>query len=156
MTRQTIPLEMLRIASPCHVAWEDMAGTNRMRFCQVCQEVVYDLSAMTRKEPAKLIRQKNGKACVRLYRRRDGTVLTRDCPVGARARRQRLCLFAAGSCLVAILAWGSALFCDYLGRGSGRRAPTETVKPREPPGCLIQGGIDQLLLPPGGDEDEIL
>ena len=84
MPGRTISLDTIQVASPCNAAWDDMAGTERMRFCQLCQKTVYNLSAMTREQAVKLIRQKEGKACVRLYKRRDGTVLTSDCPVGLR------------------------------------------------------------------------
>src|SRR6185295_16447527 len=64
-----------------------MHGDDRVRFCDDCKLNVYNLSAMSRPEAELLIREKEGRLCGMLYRRRDGTVLTRDCPVGlARAR----------------------------------------------------------------------
>jgi hypothetical protein len=51
---------------------------------------VYNLSAMSSDEAANLIREAEGRVCVRLYRRADGSVMTRDCPTGLRAVRQRV------------------------------------------------------------------
>jgi hypothetical protein len=85
------PLDLLndiRIASPCHEAWDRMTGDDRARHCGSCDKTVYNLSAMTADEAAALFREREGRICVRLYRRRDGTVLTADCPVG-RAKRFR-------------------------------------------------------------------
>jgi hypothetical protein len=111
MSRQTVSLEEIRIASPCPVAWEDMAGTSRVRFCQVCQERVYNLSAMTRKQAERLIGREDGPRCVRLYRRHDGTVRTSDCPIGLRAIQHRLSLWIgiAAAGLLAAVTWGGAL-----------------------------------------------
>src|SRR5438105_4345139 len=111
MPGRTISLETIQIASPCDAAWDDMAGTERMRFCHLCQKTVYNLSAMTRAQAEKLIRQKEGRACVRLYRRRDGTVLTGDCPVGLRAVRRRMALWVGGAaaCFLALVTWGATL-----------------------------------------------
>jgi len=88
-TMPTDPLSILdaiRIAAPCPASWAEMPGDNRARHCATCRKHVYDLSALTAIEAAALIERTEGRLCVRLYRRRDGTVLTADCPVGARAR----------------------------------------------------------------------
>ncbi|GAB5536242.1 MAG: hypothetical protein Rubg2KO_24910 [Rubricoccaceae bacterium] len=76
------PLYGLRIASPCDADWAAMPGTDRVRNCADCALNVYNLSEMTTREARALIRQHEGRLCVRLYRRADGTVLTRDCPEG--------------------------------------------------------------------------
>lgn len=102
-------LDRMRIASPCHVGWENMAGDDRKRFCDQCSLHVYNISAMTSDEVASLIESKDGRICARLYRRADGTVLTRDCPVGLRALRRRVSK-AAGAALTALLSLCSAAF----------------------------------------------
>lgn len=63
-----------------------MDGDQRVRFCQQCKLNVYNLSEMTKKDAEDLILEKEGKLCVRFYKRLDGTVLTRDCPLGRLAR----------------------------------------------------------------------
>ena len=78
-------IDHLTIASPCHASWNGMQGDDRARFCGLCEKHVYNIAAMTSTEVESLIRRTEGHFCARLYRRRDGTVLTADCPVGARA-----------------------------------------------------------------------
>ncbi|MFT3706726.1 MAG: hypothetical protein QM817_03575 [Archangium sp.] len=66
-----------------------MRGDERARFCQRCQLNVFDVRSLTEAQVLELL-AKNGRVCGRLYTRRDGTVLTRDCPTGVRALRLRL------------------------------------------------------------------
>lgn len=82
------PLE-IRVASPCSASWDAMDGDDRARFCVHCTKNVYDLSAMSRAEAEALVRGKEGRLCVRFYRRADGTVLTDNCPVGLRTHQVR-------------------------------------------------------------------
>jgi hypothetical protein len=88
-------LERLRIAVPCQAAWEGMAGDERVRHCTLCSLNVYNFAEMTRNEVRELLMRTEGRVCARLYRRADGTVLTRDCPTGLRAVRQRASRVAA-------------------------------------------------------------
>jgi len=85
----------LKVASPCHVGWESMSGNDRVRFCESCQLNVYNLSEMTSDEVRSLIVKSEGRLCGRMYRRADGSILTRDCPVGLRAVRLRVAKFAS-------------------------------------------------------------
>jgi hypothetical protein len=85
-------LEDVRIASPCSASWEEMTGDARVRFCGKCAKNVYNLSEMTREEGEALLaaNELNARSmCVRLYQRKDGTVLTTDCPVGMQKKRVR-------------------------------------------------------------------
>lgn len=75
--------------------WDDMQGDARARFCASCRLHVYDLSEMSRKEAERLVFKTEGRVCVRFFRRDDGTILTRDCPVGLAAARARLARLAA-------------------------------------------------------------
>jgi len=88
-----------------------MFGNERKRFCGDCKLNVYNLSGMTRKEAESLLEQSEGRLCVRYYRRADGTILTKDCPVGwARVkRRASLIATAALSMIVTFIAGLSAL-----------------------------------------------
>jgi hypothetical protein len=83
-------LDQVHVASPCKARWDDMSGDNRARFCGHCQKHVFNLSAMTRAEAETLVRTTEGKFCGRFHRRRDGTMLTADCPTGQRLRRGRI------------------------------------------------------------------
>ena len=97
MTRHQDPLKHLRIASPCTADWEGMVGDERRRFCGQCELHVYNLSGLTRREAEDLITRAEGRLCLRFYRRADGTVLTRDCPVGLRAVRRRISRLATAT-----------------------------------------------------------
>lgn len=88
----------LRIASPCKALWEAMDGDDRVRFCRECNRNVYNLSAMTETEARRVVAEREGHPCIRFYQRRDGTVLTSDCPVG----RKRSFLRTGGRAVVVI------------------------------------------------------
>lgn len=87
----TVTLEQIRIASPCTVSWASMTGDEKTRHCGQCDKDVHDLSAMTRAEAEALVNGGQGqRMCVKMWVRKDGTVLTQDCPVGLAKVRQRL------------------------------------------------------------------
>ncbi len=97
LRRAKLPvLDDVRVAAPCPADWAAMTGDDRVRACSQCDRRVYNLSAMTRVEAEALITQHEGRLCVRYFRRRDGTILTRDCGVGV-ARRRRRRLVVAGA-----------------------------------------------------------
>lgn len=105
MARDTSFVDDVRIASPCHASWEAMDGGERVRFCSDCERSVYNLSGMSREEAAALIAEHEGRLCVRLYRRSDGTILTQNCPAGVRAERfAAIRKTAAAASFVAFLA----------------------------------------------------
>jgi len=83
ITQQQI--NSLKIASPCTASWNAMTGDDRARLCSLCDKHVYNIATLTSPEIDELIQRTQGDFCGRLYRRRDGTVLTADCPVGAKA-----------------------------------------------------------------------
>jgi hypothetical protein len=97
-----IQLDRLRIASPCPARWEQMNGDDRARFCELCNLHVYNIAELTASEARSLIANAEGRICARLYRRADGTVITKDCPVGLRAIRRRVAR-VAGAVFAAIL-----------------------------------------------------
>jgi hypothetical protein len=88
-------LEDVRIAAPCKANWDEMVGDDHVRFCGLCEKNVYNLSSLSRDEAEALLVAREGKMCVRMYRREDGTVLTDDCPVGVKKRRRRRAALAA-------------------------------------------------------------
>lgn len=109
MARTISLLDQVRIASPCNVPWSDMTGDEKVRYCGQCHFHVYNIVSMSRDEAEALIREtEGGELCIRLHQRRDGTVLTRDCPVGLLAARKRLAKLMSGiaAVFVAMLSMG--------------------------------------------------
>ena len=79
MVVESNELEVIRVSSPCRVSWKGMTGDDQVRFCEQCKLNVYNLSAMTRAAATDLVKEREGRTCVRFYRRRDGRVVTREC-----------------------------------------------------------------------------
>jgi hypothetical protein len=90
MARFKNTLDHVRVAAPCKSDWDQMIGSERVRFCGQCSLNVYNLSSMTRADAESLIARTEGRLCVRFYRRSDGSIMTKDCPVGLRAIRRRV------------------------------------------------------------------
>jgi Carboxypeptidase regulatory-like domain len=99
----------IRIASPCRVRWSAMKGSERTRHCSLCNLNVYNISEMTDGEVADLIAAAEGRICARIYRRADGTVLTKDCPVGLKGYYRKTARYAA-TALAAILGLAAVSF----------------------------------------------
>ncbi|HNG45531.1 MAG TPA: hypothetical protein PKZ00_03110 [Elusimicrobiota bacterium] len=124
MTKFDNPLKGLKVASPCPMNWDEMTGDDRVRFCAHCRLNVFNLSALKRDEAIKLLNEKEGRLCVRFFRREDGTVMTRDCPVGLAALRQKFrrwtaLAFAGATAL--LTAWGffkKGSACPSTGRAT--------------------------------------
>jgi hypothetical protein len=79
----------VRIASPCSEKWESMTGDERVRFCARCRLNVFNVKELTEVEVRALFLKADGRVCGRVYRRPDGTVLTKDCPTGLAAVRRK-------------------------------------------------------------------
>jgi hypothetical protein len=84
-------LRNMKVAAPCPAKWADMEGDDRMRHCSVCDLNVHNTSVMTDEEVLQLITDAaSGKrVCATLFQRDDGTLLTRNCPVGLHRLRER-------------------------------------------------------------------
>lgn len=153
--------DQIDVASPCSMRWDDMRGDDRARFCGACRLNVYDISALTRAEAESLIREHEGHLCVRFFRRADGTILTRNCPVGLRRVRHAVVRLAGSIAAVAILAVGAAAamgerlrgrsvrICDtqpYVSLTRLLRTPPVIVPPPAPwQGQMLMGSIDLPL-----------
>lgn len=122
-------LDDVKIASPCSASWEEMDGTERVRYCEDCELHVYNLSAMSREEAEILINQNEGRICKRLYRRKDGTILTQDCPVGLRAVRRRIGI-VVGLTAATMLYILSSTFLPLLGITGGSKEQRQQQKNR--------------------------
>jgi hypothetical protein len=106
MARFRNTLNHVRVAAPCKADWDQMMGNERVRFCGECSLNVYNLSGMTRADAETLVARTEGRLCVRFYRRSDGSIITKDCPVGLRAIRRKMSgvAKAIGSTVMGLLA----------------------------------------------------
>ena len=85
-------VDQIEIQSPCTISWDEMrpaGGDGRVRFCGQCRQNVYNVEMMSRGEARRLIAVREGRTCVRILRRPDGTVVTADCWARLRAARRR-------------------------------------------------------------------
>lgn len=125
-------LDRIDVASPCPVSWDSMTGDQRKRFCDQCQEHVYDLSGMTRDQAEDLVRRgRTESVCVRFYRRADGTVLTADCPSSVRRGRTRLPLVrSAIAASLSAVAGLTASGCEPV--NATHEPPRPPARPTQP------------------------
>jgi hypothetical protein len=105
-------LDMVEIAIPCQVPWDSMPGDEQVRHCGQCKQNVYNVSSLTRAETMRLV---NARACLRIYRRPDNTVLTSDCRERLRAARKKGLLVFAATLLIVLWAQISAQFVGMMG-----------------------------------------
>ena len=127
----------VKIAAPCKADWEQMIGSDRVRFCGQCNLNVYNLSSMKRDEAESFVARNEGRLCVRFYRREDGSMLTKNCPVGLSAIRRRV------SCLAKAISAAVLGFCAGLGLYEGFSSST----PFEPRGMTGRIAHDVVALP---------
>jgi len=125
MTTNSPNIDRLRIATPCPISWEQMRGNDQVRFCDHCQLNVYNISELSKLEAQTLIASTEGRLCARLYRRADGTVLTKDCPVGLRALRLRVSKRVA-----AVFALVTGLTGLGFGQDTGSKAQKDSCTPQ--------------------------
>jgi hypothetical protein len=106
--------------------WSDMTGDDTRRFCHHCNLHVYNIAALTSAEAETLITRAEGRFCAQLFRRADGTVITKDCPAGVAEHNARnfrryraslavaaLLLGIAGNWAFGPIRWASAI--QWLG-----------------------------------------
>ena len=162
MTKPGASLDLVQIASPCHVSWDDISGDERRRFCEHCNLHVYNLSDMPQVEAEAFVSQAEGRTCIRMYRREDGTVLTRDCPVGLRAVRQRLVRAVAALAGLLLALVSGTVFAGRLknlsipGLTRPADAYSEWIEPGSTRTTLILGAValPQCQPPPGVFESQ--
>jgi hypothetical protein len=105
-------LGVVKLASPCRMRWNDLEGDDDVvRTCARCDQRVYNLSALTALEARELLLETEGRLCVRFFTRRDGTVITAQCPEGKRLKVVRM---VAGAIGAAVLAVSGALSINTL------------------------------------------
>lgn len=140
----TNPLDSIKVASPCSANWDEMVGNNRERFCGQCELSVYNLSGMTKREAENLIMNSEGRVCARFYRRADGTVITKDCPVGWAAVKQRMSTIWTAVASVLLTAIGSIGVTAYLSQTDKETTETGVIATEpytEPYGEPLMGDV---------------
>ncbi len=157
MIKQNFDINKLRVASPCSASWATMAGNDRKRFCNLCELNVYNFSEMTSEEVRQLVAESDGRICGRLYRRADGTVLTKDCPVGLRAYQKRVARFA-GAALTAILGLFSISFGQKTDEKTVEGSNVKIVRMATPRQSSILTGriLDNKNTPISGAEIKLI
>ena len=122
MSRFTSNLDRVTVSAPCPADWDQMIGTDRVRFCGQCNLNVYNLSALSRDEAEALIATNEGRLCVRFYSRTDGSILTKNCPVGLQVIQRRVSRVAQAA--------GAAIVSFLAGLGLYGLSPTPYLEPR--------------------------
>jgi hypothetical protein len=141
-------LDLVEIPIPCEVPWDSMVGDEQVRHCGQCKQNVYNVASFTRAEATRLL---NARACLRIYRRPDNTVLTSDCRERLRAARKRGLLIFAGTLVIVLWAQICAQFVGLMGlkrlvggratMGEARPVPGQLVAPPAPPPVPVQGPV---------------
>jgi hypothetical protein len=87
-----------------------MRGDDAVRFCGKCGKNVYDVRSLTRQEALDLVEKAEGRVCMQLSWRRDGTLATGDCWARLRRARRRglLALLAALPVILLAQLWSQA------------------------------------------------
>jgi hypothetical protein len=145
MRKFTNPLDNIKIAAPCAANWNEMFGNERKRFCGECKLNVYNLSEMTREEAENFLINAEGRVCVRVYRRADGSVITANCPVGWRALKRKASR-AASATMALVMAVFSGILSFRLFETLNPKAQPKIYQPDYESGPkIIFGGMASNL-----------
>ncbi|HEX4406044.1 MAG TPA: hypothetical protein VH560_14500 [Polyangia bacterium] len=127
------------IASPCTVSWDGMRGDDRVRFCGQCRQNVYNVEALDRGAARRLIEAREGRVCLRILRRDDGTVVTADCWTRLRAARRRGVLAFVAMLVVVGFAQLCAMRFGLRALGGGCAPIRQTTTMGAPPPPPLMG-----------------
>lgn len=110
-----------------------MAGDSRVRFCGSCKQNVYDVSDLALPDIESLVFAREGRVCLRMLARPDGTMVVNDCRSRIRALRTKgilgwtafviliLPLTLGTHLLQAVWLWGAT--CKTVGEATPVVAP---------------------------------
>lgn len=141
MTKRRIPLQNLHIATPCTADWNKMVGNEAVRFCGECKLNVYNLSSLNQAQAEDLIQKTEGKLCVRYFKRKDGTVIVQDCPVGVQAVKKWVARIATATVSAFLTFWGGLSISNYFNE------PLPTLIDRD----AISQAVNNPPVPPSND-----
>ncbi len=122
-------LAQVTVKTPCFEDWSQMSGDERERLCGKCNKRVYNLKELTEQDALALLGLPNP-ACVRLFRRHDGTVLTKECASG-RNRRWRMNSMIAATIAALVAPFG--IKASSAGSANEPGEPTMGEVVMEPP-----------------------
>ena len=138
MAHPTADLEAITIQSPCTVPWDSMSGSERRRFCGQCRLHVHDISQLSEREALRLLEKTAGECCLRIWRRPDGTVVTKDCGrVRLAIQRRLLWLRAVAATVLSVFGLGGCRSDGVSDSGRVSGSPTTgvvSVPPARDPG----------------------
>lgn len=114
-TRRTL-FGTLAITRECPVSWTAAELERPINFCNQCQKNVYNLTVMTDKQVEAILRGEGSvRPCVIMKRRKDGSLVTDNCPVRLRSVRSKVRLAATTLIfLVAGLLFGQSVDAQGL------------------------------------------
>lgn len=151
MAHTTTDLDAITIASPCTVPWDSMSGSERKRFCGQCRLHVHDISQLTKPEALRLLEKTGGDCCLRIWRRPDGTVVTKDCGrVRLAIQRRLVWLRAAAAGVLSVFGLGGCRSerVAPASYGSGGVVTTGVTAPSPAPRPGPTMGTPPTLPPP--------
>ena len=111
--------------------------------CGSCRQNVYNVEALTHAEALRLISSRGGRACLRLHRRPDGTLVTQDCRSRLRAARRR----GLPHLLIALFLVGWAEVTAMVSGFSQLRTLWRAAEPKPQP--LSFRGMAPIAMPGG-------
>ncbi len=135
MKKFTNSLDKIKIASPCPADWNKMYGDERSRFCSDCKLNVYNLSDMTKQEAENFLINSEGRVCISFYKRKDGTVLTKDCPLGWQKLKRKVSRVST-----AIIASAFGLFGGIFAVQQTQPKPFDQLKEQATESNVEEGG----------------
>jgi len=127
--RKDLDLNSISVAKPCRADWNSMTGDERKRHCGECGLNVHNIAGMTAAEVRKLIGTHEGRLCIRLFRRPDGTVITKDCPKGLAAYRRRVARFAGAAFAAAVGLFSASFAQSKTASAHPQNTSVTAVKP---------------------------
>ncbi|HEY0320961.1 MAG TPA: ankyrin repeat domain-containing protein [Pyrinomonadaceae bacterium] len=143
MPKSVHPLDSIDIKSPCASDWDSMVGNDVVRFCQHCNLNVHDLSLMTRQEALALVRNSNGRLCLRYIRRPDGTIQTAPPFQKLHLIKRRATKIVAGA-FGATLSICASVAAQTPSTAGETEIVCEVPRKANPASMNLEGGVAQL------------
>lgn len=149
--RAKTSIDNIRIATPCPATWERMAGDERVRHCSLCALNVYNFAELTRTEIVDLLQRTEGRVCARLFRRADGTLLTRDCPTGLQRIRARVSRWRSALMAALLSASGFVTGCATTVKTLVSPQPAPVAAKEDPVVVLQKSVLEGLVVNESGE-----